>query len=764
MIGAILGILPVALLQSLPPPSVLLVIGVLGICGQIIAARDIPLATSALALGFVFACLHGDRLLDTRVASVCELQPVRLEGIVSSLPQSRLLRSGDKQQRFEFTVLNVEPHHCGGPRTVLLSYYAHESIQPGDHWIFDSKLKRPWGTANPGSFNVQAWYAQMGFDGVGSIRSDTAVKISGPKTWANAHHRLRYKIGARLERLPLSGDTIAVLKALSIADKSGMDTNLWQLFQTFGVNHLLVVSGLHIGLVAAFGFLLGTVSHRTLLLLGCRHNSGWIPGMASLICAFFYAMLAGFSLAASRALIMLACFLLASIYGRSSASSNNLLLAAFVILLLNPLAGLASGFWLSFGIVAWLLWSGLWGGAAGLIKRAIFVHVGISCLMIPLGGWWFGGVSVVSALANFVLVPLVGFALVPCVLIGVALLLVAPFWGVAVLIIVGRPLEFVLSRAEQLGLSAHKHLFWEFGPSAASVLLALVGLTVIWVKPRVRLITITAMLCLPALLPQGRTWDESTYLAKLTVLDVGQGTSVIFQSREKTLIYDTGGGDPSGANMASAVVLPYLSHEGISALDTLIVSHGDNDHSAGAALILADLPVQQFLYGNKLAGVIGGEPCVAGRAWAWSESITFQFLSPGAETQLSRNNASCVLQIQVGDERYLLPGDIDSTREREIVSHWRDRLASQWLLGAHHGSRSSSSRLWLKYVQPKHVVFSSGYANPFKHPVPEVIQRLEEPGSTAYLTQSDGAIEFFLTKDGVVDVKYFRREYRRYWL
>ncbi|MEH6569782.1 MAG: ComEC/Rec2 family competence protein, partial [Halioglobus sp.] len=169
MIGAILGILPVALLQSLPAPLVLSIIAVLGIYGQVFARRTIALVASGFALGFVLASVHGYIFLDTRVDSTCEMQPVRLEGIVTSLPRLRSLRSDEQQQRFEFTVHGIEPQRCSGPRTILLSYYGDESIQPGDRWIFESALKRAWGTANSGSFNVQAWYAQKGFDGIGNV-------------------------------------------------------------------------------------------------------------------------------------------------------------------------------------------------------------------------------------------------------------------------------------------------------------------------------------------------------------------------------------------------------------------------------------------------------------------------------------------------------------------------------------------------------------------------------------------------------------------
>jgi competence protein ComEC len=246
-------------------------------------------------------------------------------------------------------------------------------------------------------------------------------------------------------------------------------------------------------------------------------------------------------------------------------------------------------------------------------------------------------------------------------------------------------------------------------------------------------------------------------------LDVGQGSAIVLQGPRQTLVYDTGGGDPKGTNMATMVLLPYLRREGISSLDTLLVSHADNDHSAGAGALRSTLAVRQFLHGGVFPGSEGGLPCRAGQAWQWSSRIRFQILSPASGQALSSNNSSCVLQVQVGEWRLLLPGDIDIKQEQALVSYWRAKLRSDWLLAAHHGSNTSSSRLWLKYVLPAQVVFSAGYGNAFGHPHSSVIQRSREGNRSLYKTSTQGAMEFYLDAKGEVTVLPHRLVQARYW-
>jgi competence protein ComEC len=250
----------------------------------------------------------------------------------------------------------------------------------------------------------------------------------------------------------------------------------------------------------------------------------------------------------------------------------------------------------------------------------------------------------------------------------------------------------------------------------------------------------------------------------VAVLDVGQGTAVVVSAGGRTLLYDTGGGDPAGWNVADAVVLPYLRYQGITRLDTFVISHRDRDHSAGSALVGRALAVDRLRYGMPLPGLRGGKRCRAGEAWRWPGGQRFQFLSPAGEQHLDSNDQSCVLRIVLGTHQLLLPGDIGSSRERELVRYWGDELASDWLLAGHHGSLTSSSHAWLKQVAPSTAVISSGNANRFGHPHHRIEARLARAGVTYWETAVEGALEFEF-RDGIAPRLYrFRTSRRRFWM
>jgi competence protein ComEC len=272
------------------------------------------------------------------------------------------------------------------------------------------------------------------------------------------------------------------------------------------------------------------------------------------------------------------------------------------------------------------------------------------------------------------------------------------------------------------------------------------------------------VLILPALLPVRQLHRVPSLETEVTVLDVGQGAAVLIQSGDRALLYDTGGGDPVGVNMGSRVVLPFLQTQGIVSLDTVVISHPDLDHSAGTATILESVAVKRFRYGGEKPEVGEGRPCIAGEAWRWPGGQTFQFLSPALETSPGTNDSSCVLQVQVGDYRLLLPGDIEAKRERSLVQYWGKQLSSDWILVAHHGSRTSSSQTFLKYVLPETAVVSSGYANRFGHPHLSVIQRLDGHSATILATSTGGALKFELAPGKQLRVIAYRRLGRRYWM
>ncbi|MCB1703341.1 MAG: DNA internalization-related competence protein ComEC/Rec2 [Halioglobus sp.] len=766
MIGLAVGIASVSYWPALPQwPSLLLSVG-----GLLLAVWRSParLLCSGACLGCVFGCAHGTLLLQQRIAGDCVGVPVLVAGTVSSLPLASRVAGGVPRQRFEFTVSELQPPRCAGPDTLLLSYYGEEEILPGDRWQFEVKLKKPWGLANPGGYNRQEWLARNGIDAVGSVRESGRGprRLSRAAGGAALADRLRRSISTAIASLGLPPETAAVLQAVSVADSGGIDASLWSLFQHMGINHLLVISGLHIGMVAAVGFFLGTLC-LPLWPPWWRGGALLPPGLA-LVLAGLYAALAGFSLPVQRALWMLASFAVAHAALRRGNSLSGLLLAATSVLLLSPLAVVGSGFWLSFGAVAALLWIARWQRGTGRCWRLLQTQAAMSLLMLPLGALFFGGGSAISALVNLMMIPLVGWFVVPLALLGAASFLCGGDSYTALWQLAGAPLAVLLPQARELVGSDGNGLYLSLAADSGAVLLAVVSVAVLCLPGRSAVKLLAAGLLAPLLLPDMNSAEPALPETVVTVLDVGQGTAVVVRGGGRALVYDTGGGDPEGVNMGSLAVLPYLRERGVTALDTLVISHPDLDHSAGTAVVRSAMPVTRFRYGGERPVSVGnpdsGRPCIAGEAWRWPGGQMFQFLSPAREMPPRRNDSSCVLQIDVGGYRLLLPGDIEGGRERLLAQYWGDGLRSNWLLAAHHGSGTSTSEPFLKRAHPAVVVVSSGYANRFGHPHSRVIERLGRRRLAIYHTARAGALEFRITPGQPLQVTAHREKVRRYWM
>jgi len=724
-----------------------------------VAAR----VTCGVACGCFLGLAHGTVLLQHRLIDTCVGVPLIVTGTVSSLPSESPMLNGGLRQRFEFSLRDLLPARCAGPSKLILSYYGDHKIRPADEWQFEVKLRKPWGLANPGSFNMQVWFAQRGIGGVGSVRKSSERRQQFQiESLYETHHRLRQTISERIGRLDLNPQVIGILRAITVADKAGIDHQLWFLFQQFGINHLLVISGLHIGMIAGVGYLVGGIVQR--LFVTTAFFNGCMPGALALLLAGLYSALAGFSLPTQRALCMLACFVTAALAGRRSGASRNLLMAAAVVLAFNPLAAVGSGFWLSFGAVAALLWVGKWQHGMGTIRRLFYTHGFMSLVMLPLGALFFGGGSLVAMLANVLMIPLVGMVVVPLALMAAVSFLCgwsleATLWRLA-----GWPLEQILPWAEGLSSMGGTWLYFPLTASLPQVLVGLVAVILLILPGKRMLKLLLPLLALPVLLPLNTSSQVPSLDTRVTVLDVGQGTAVVVRSQGRVLVYDTGGGNPDGMNMGSMVILPFLQLQGVNALDTLVISHPDLDHSAGTKDLLRAMPVDRLRFGGEDFQYGKGRPCIAGESWRWPGGQVFQFLSPALETTRSSNDSSCVLQIEVGDYRLLLPGDIEEERERTLVSYWGDTLSSEWLLVGHHGSKTSSSLAFLKHVRPQAAVVSSGYANRFGHPHLSVTQRLQGGDVSLHHTAAEGALEFKLVQGRALEISAYRKVHRRYWM
>ncbi len=761
--GIALGMLPLGLLPVLPPPWFTVWMLLLALALTVMPGRPIVCGCAGLLLGFAVALLHGHALQSRRLPSACEGSNAVAVGTVYSLPRFSRMPSGDQRQRFELRVEALTPSHCSGPRRLLLSHYDALPLVPGEYWLLPVKLRRPWGLSNPGSFNMQAWYASTGIDAVGRVGRDGAQRLAAAAGVETLHHRLRQQVSRRIAGAGLSADGTAIIQAITVADRSGMNHALWSVLQGFGVSHLAVISGLHIGMVAGLAYGLGNFFDRLRWTGGILRGTGFTgPGLA-LLAGAGYALLAGFSVSTQRALFMLACFLAATVCRRAANSWNALRWAFLMVLLINPLASLASGFWLSFVAVACLLWfSSVRAGAARLAGIG-GTHLYMGLAMLPLSAWWFGGASVASAVANLALIPLVSLYVVPLALLGVACALLgsgldAWFWRMA-----AWPLDTLVGSAQSLLQESGAWLYPGLSSEPLALVLGMAAVALLAPRGAPALRGLGLLLLLPSLLPVRTPPDHDEGL-RVTSLDVGQGTAVVINHGAHALLYDTGGGDPAGATLAHSVVLPYLRRQGLRELDMLVLSHPDADHSAGAGAVLQAMPVARVRYSSGKPPRGDSLRCEAGEVWQWPGGVIFRFLAPAEGEALGSNDGSCVLQVRYAGHRLLLPGDIEAPRERDVLRYWgRDVLRSDWLLAAHHGSRSSSAPSWLKAVRPEQVVFSRGYQNRFGHPHAEVTARLAVSGVEVHDTARDGALTFTFRPGEAVRVETYRARQQRFW-
>jgi competence protein ComEC len=436
---------------------------------------------------------------------------------------------------------------------------------------------------------------------------------------------------------------------------------------------------------------------------------------------------------------------------------------------LDPWAVLWPGFWLSFGAVAVILFGshGRIGpretGLRANLQMAGRTQWSVTLGLVPLTMLLFGQVSLVSPLANAVAIPLVSFIVTPLALLGSLTPEPLCGWLLVPAHAAVEGLGAVLGR-----LAAMPAAVWRAPAPQAWVFLLALGGTLWMLMPRGwphRWAGAAAWLPLLLQIPE----HPAPGRYRVTAFDVGQGMALLVETAGHRLLYDTGPGYAPGADAGSRVLLPYLRLRGIGALDGMVVSHGDSDHTGGALAVLGELQVG-WLASSLPAGhpVARAAPrhlhCAAGQRWEW-DGVRFEMLHPGAasyaDTGLKPNARSCTLRITNGRTAILLAGDIEAAQEAALVSAGADGLRADVLLAPHHGSGTSSSAAFLAAVRPRVGVFQVGYRNRYKHPKKEVYERYGQLGIERLRTDELGALSLDFGEHLQQDA--YRRTHPRYW-
>lgn len=630
---------------------------------------------------------------------------------------ARVLALDTSRASFLFAVESWPQRAPGAklPQLIQLTWVARDAplprLEPGARWHLTVRLKRPHGEGNFGLRDTETTLLSRGVRATGYVNTpERARRLAADAQGMSVRiERVRAAVRARIDAVLADAPHRGIVLALATGAQDAVSSVDWRLLRNTGTSHLVAISGLHLSFVAGLsGWAVGALWRRA------RWRGVEAPlvvpaqkiAVAGAVCvAAAYAALAGFNVPVQRALWMLAVTAAALWSSRELARSHVLAWALGLVLLRDPWAVTAAGFWLSFGAVAAILFA---ASGRPRVRRtdaiapapeeadpmrekdaprdaidpprlsarfsAVFDHErwrraarrfcvragdgarvqwAVTLALAPLTAYWFMQIPLIGPLANAFAIPYVSVFVTPAALAGVvlpapldALALRAAHTlveGLAAALAMLEGWPWAVLRLPQPG-------YWALGCAAVGVAWCLAprGWPLRWLVP---------FTWLPLLAPAPGGPPPGTF--RLSALDIGQGTSVLVETARHTLLFDAGPG-PESTHAGERIVVPYLQAHGVMRLDALMVSHDDSDHSGGAQAVLDAVPVRQFV-----AGILPGHPlwasarragadavqCAAGQRWQW-DGVAFEVLWPNAGPLSGKPNTHCcVLRVTTAPGR-----------------------------------------------------------------------------------------------------------------
>ncbi|MDI4667958.1 DNA internalization-related competence protein ComEC/Rec2 [Pseudoalteromonas shioyasakiensis] len=625
----------------------------------------------------------------------------------------------------------------------MLSITSDKPVTSGDKLSAELKLKPYRSVKNFYSFDRerQALLERVFYKG----------RSVGEISYLN-HHRydsLRVSYHTYIEKVTANTQLQWLYYALLTGDKSKISYEDRKHLRELGLSHLLAISGLHIGLIFAVGFYsskwLLRVSHLRVR-QSIQLNKLFV--FVGFCCSFIYVYLSDFIVSASRALLMLGCYLVIYNLGKNPVRWRSILYALSVVLFIDPFALLNPGLYFSFLAVTiiFLLTKNTVNLSLGFLKRfaqLLQVQCALFVGLLPLSLYYFSGTSVIGLLINLIAVPLVGLLLLPLLLFYS---LVSSLLDVSGLLSI---VDSALYYGYQLLLSIPNGWRWfslnEF--SFSLLIISYISLLLLYFSPNkyVCLIPVCIYVVDSELQPEAKF--------QLDVFDVGHGLMVMVSHKNKAIIYDLGPQYFGRYDYVRRVLLNNIIKQQLSVIAT-IISHLDNDHSGG----LTSWQMAGFQDTLAIFHPQGlGNKCKT--TTLKLDELNIRSFTAKVENA-SRNDQSCLLKVTGFNYSVLLTGDISAAAETKLVEAGKD-LRATILISPHHGSNTSSSYKFIGAVNPEVVIHSSAYQGQWRFPHPEVVNRYNQHHIQQLSTAEYGHIRIKFYED-----KYrleFAREQESYW-
>lgn len=727
----IIAALPLLVLPQLPAPGILLAL----FCAAVVLLqfRIQPIRIAGIALLLLVWMLHDARLIVDDIEKLT-IKPQQFYVLVDEVRQEnkqikvRLLKEGD--------------HFIFPPRFAWLSFDSDsQKYCPGQRWSMQLRLRAVHARLNEGEFDNQRFALANHTPLQGRIIKQDAESSACSWRWQFIKHH-EAQIGFLSQQ--------ATLKALAFGIRNDLSKTTRQLLRDTGTAHLMAISGMHIALAGGVGWLLA----RGIQFLLPAHRIGYLfPLIASWILAATYTWLSGGHAPAQRALLALTIWIATRIAAAQLNGWQIWTLCIGLLLITDPLTVLSESFWLSALAVGMLLiwyhWFPLpvrFHQRRWLLLQLLHLQIGMMILMAPLQVTLFNGISVTALVANLIAVPVISFITVPLILLAMML----PFSSASALIwwcadSTLRGLVYVLTLLPTGWWPLHN----------ASLLALLVwGGLIIW---RAQIFFSAPLSCCAIAIAMLLSRQEKIEQGwRIDMLDVGHGLSIVISQGREAILYDTGPRwktDDAGAR----VVIPWLERKQLQ-LQQIILSHKHLDHSGGLESIKQRWPQIQV---RSALNNVEHLSCIRGTQWQWKQ-LHFQVLWPINASASGNNNDSCVISVDDGKVRLLLTGDIEAIAERQLVALEKHNLNVDIVQVPHHGSRTSSSSLFLRSLNGHAALASVARYNAWRMPAKSVLENYQKTGFNWFDTGQSGQISLFIN-NGEMRVATLREQLMPRW-
>lgn len=647
-----------------------------------------------------------------------------------------------------------------------------EDIASGDRIHFIARFGRPREFRNPGSFSYGKYLLGRGIAAT-AWASDVERMGEGD---ANAIARIvrmaRQRISRSIEGAT-SGEALAVLESLALGRTDRITSEMRDEFSATGLSHILAISGMQVGLVAAMIYMISRLVFGFFPGLLLRIPLQRIAAAITLPSMWGYVMLTGYVVSVVRAAIMLTVYLIGIIIGRRQDLITTLAVAVIAILILMPLAIFDVSFQLSvvcvLGIIIMVPWmmrplggfgSPSWKGRALQWSCAAFaMTIAATIASSPLVAYHFKIFTLVGIFANAVAVPYSTIVLIPLVAIGSAYALISPGFAYAIWKIGGAAAEvflWIVERSDELG----RGLVFHLAPNALETALvyAIMAAAILVRRPS-RKIGLIAALSVALAIDFGywRLMPALSDNLEIYSLDVGMGDSTLVRfPGGKTLLIDGGGIKGSDFDVGRNAVAPALWRLGIHSIDLAMLTHPHHDHYRGLGFVANNFKPEliwtngleapsdemddweKFLADVKSSGV----PMEIVQDDGISMDLggaKLRVIKPPWKDGDDLNDSSLVTSIEYAGKRVLFMGDLTAKREGWLLSKGID-LRSDILKVGHHGSSDATSMEFLEAVRPTEAIISVGAGNKYGFPHAEALERLDASGARIKRTDQEGMI------------------------